>query len=305
MGRVSCAGHIGHNLPPRFLIGRSHAAHLRLERDDISGEHAVIEWRGSCWQLRDLASTNGTQLNGQRLVPGEPNPLALGDRLNFGHGGEGWELEDDGEPEVFGHRMADGYEVSGRAGLLALPSDDNPVAQIMHIGSDQWCCVMGTLEMMLEDRQHIEIEGQRWQVFLPLNCSETRRVDAVESTNVTHLALCFRVSRDEEHVAIEIERPRAESPIVIEPRAHNYLLLHLARLRLQDIALPKTEQGWVSRSDVATDLRVDPTHLNVQIFRLRRSFAEVGVVDVGNLVETRGRPGQMRIGVDNLRVTSL
>lgn len=304
MGKLRCTGQLVRNLPPRALVGRSHLANIRVDHDEVSGEHAVIEWRSEGWQVRDLASTNGTLVNGQPLAPGTPHLLSSGDRITFGRSGDSWFLEDDGEPEMFARRVADGRELRGHAGLLALPSEENPAAQIMLAGADEWKCVTATTDMPLEDRQHIEVEGEQWQVVLPIGYEETRRLNA-ESPTIKQMALCFQVSQDEENVAIEVTDPRAASPRVIEPRAHNYVLLHLARLRLQDVALGQNEQGWVSRVDLARDLRIDPTHLNVQIFRVRRSFADVGVADVGNLVEVRGRPGQLRIGVEKLRIAPL
>jgi hypothetical protein len=47
-----------------------------------SAEHAVLTFRGSAWYLEDLASTNGTYVNGSR-VDGI-SPLGFGDEIQIG-----------------------------------------------------------------------------------------------------------------------------------------------------------------------------------------------------------------------------
>ena len=50
----------------------------------VSREHACIFRRGSTIEVEDLASTNGTTLNGARLAPYLPVPLSDGDQLELG-----------------------------------------------------------------------------------------------------------------------------------------------------------------------------------------------------------------------------
>jgi pSer/pThr/pTyr-binding forkhead associated (FHA) protein len=50
----------------------------------VSREHACIFRRGNAVEVEDLASTNGTALNGKRLSPYLPVPLKDGDQLQLG-----------------------------------------------------------------------------------------------------------------------------------------------------------------------------------------------------------------------------
>lgn len=50
----------------------------------VSREHACIYRRGNAIEVEDLASTNGTMLNGTRLSPYLPVPLKDGDQLQLG-----------------------------------------------------------------------------------------------------------------------------------------------------------------------------------------------------------------------------
>ena len=50
----------------------------------VSREHACIFRRGNVVEVEDLASTNGTMLNGTRLSPYLPVPIKDGDQLQLG-----------------------------------------------------------------------------------------------------------------------------------------------------------------------------------------------------------------------------
>lgn len=50
-----------------FRIGRAESADLRVESVEISREHAEITERNGMWLVRDLGSTNGTQVNGKPI----------------------------------------------------------------------------------------------------------------------------------------------------------------------------------------------------------------------------------------------
>jgi pSer/pThr/pTyr-binding forkhead associated (FHA) protein len=63
------------------LLGRSRSCDLPLRSPDASRRHAEILLAGSGWMLRDLDSTNGTFVNGQRV---SERPLRTGDRIEIG-----------------------------------------------------------------------------------------------------------------------------------------------------------------------------------------------------------------------------
>lgn len=51
-----------------FKIGRAESTDLRIDSVQVSREHAEIFDRGGVWFLRDLGSTNGTQVNGKPVT---------------------------------------------------------------------------------------------------------------------------------------------------------------------------------------------------------------------------------------------
>lgn len=50
----------------------------------VSRRHAIIALQRDGWLLEDLASANGTFINGQRIPPRQPVPINNGDELRFG-----------------------------------------------------------------------------------------------------------------------------------------------------------------------------------------------------------------------------
>ena len=65
----------------RTIVGRSPKAAIQLDDESVSSEHAAFEVGPSGIQVRDLASTNGTCVNGETVVSA---PLAHGDRVLLG-----------------------------------------------------------------------------------------------------------------------------------------------------------------------------------------------------------------------------
>jgi hypothetical protein len=83
-----------------LLVGRSPDAGLVLADGSVSGQHAELQVGGERVYLRDLGSTNGTRIGGQRLEPRiESRPLEPGDRVRLGTVALTFlERDPDGEP---------------------------------------------------------------------------------------------------------------------------------------------------------------------------------------------------------------
>lgn len=68
-----------------ITVGRKPGNTVVLTGDPfVSGSHARIFFENDQFQVADLGSTNGTRLNGQKLFPNTPLPLADGDTIAFG-----------------------------------------------------------------------------------------------------------------------------------------------------------------------------------------------------------------------------
>ncbi len=65
----------------RAIIGRSAEAEIQIDDPSISSEHAALELDNEGVGIRDLASTNGVQLNGAAVLA---SVLKHGDRIQIG-----------------------------------------------------------------------------------------------------------------------------------------------------------------------------------------------------------------------------
>jgi pSer/pThr/pTyr-binding forkhead associated (FHA) protein len=65
----------------QLLLGRHGECDVVLEHLSVSRRHARLSFRDGRWVLRDLDSTNGTRVNGRRVVRCRLEP---GDRLRLG-----------------------------------------------------------------------------------------------------------------------------------------------------------------------------------------------------------------------------
>ncbi|MFJ9539978.1 FHA domain-containing protein [Streptomyces sp. NPDC101225] len=72
--------HPGNGHPLR--IGRDPANGLRLTHETVSRVHAELRRQGGMWVLRDLGSTNGTTVNGRRVIGAAV--VREGDQVGFG-----------------------------------------------------------------------------------------------------------------------------------------------------------------------------------------------------------------------------
>lgn len=66
---------------PKLLVGRRPSCDIRLEFPNVSSQHCELEWVNGYWRLRDLRSSNGTKVNGERvdekfLQPGDTITIA-------------------------------------------------------------------------------------------------------------------------------------------------------------------------------------------------------------------------------------
>jgi pSer/pThr/pTyr-binding forkhead associated (FHA) protein len=64
-----------------ITIGRVPLNHVIIDNPTISAQHAILARLGDSYRLKDLHSTNGTQVNGVSITDAELND---GDKIRFG-----------------------------------------------------------------------------------------------------------------------------------------------------------------------------------------------------------------------------
>ena len=65
----------------RLVLGRSSGCQLVFADDTVSRRHAELRFDDGRWMLRDLGSSNGTWVNGRRVLEAE---VAPGDEVQLG-----------------------------------------------------------------------------------------------------------------------------------------------------------------------------------------------------------------------------
>jgi pSer/pThr/pTyr-binding forkhead associated (FHA) protein len=65
----------------KLVLGRGPDVDLAFHDDEMSSQHAAVEFTGEAFRISDLGSTNGTFVNGK---PVQARELASGDRIELG-----------------------------------------------------------------------------------------------------------------------------------------------------------------------------------------------------------------------------
>ncbi|MFM7059530.1 MAG: FHA domain-containing protein [Planctomycetota bacterium] len=78
---IPCGG--GDSIPllaPKLLIGRRSSCDIKLDFPNVSSHHCELEFRAGYWHIRDLNSSNGIKVNGERTPEATLNP---GDEISI------------------------------------------------------------------------------------------------------------------------------------------------------------------------------------------------------------------------------
>jgi hypothetical protein len=292
-------------LHANHLIGRSERCDLRLEEQYVSAEHASIRWNGDAWLVKDLGSRNSTYVNGTVAAAANPVALALGSTVAFGLKDDTWTLEDLSAPQAAAIPLDGGAPLVAVDALLPVPSSVSPAATVYRGSDGGWKLDEEGEIREAVDGSVFEVEGRSFRLSLPSAVAPTVPVGSLEVARVTDIELEFAVSSDEEHVEIGVSS--LGRALGLGARTHNYLLLELARRRDADAKsrLPETSCGWVYQDELCARLRVDPARLNVDVYRIRKQFARLELLDPASIIERRARTKQLRLGVKRFQIRQL
>jgi hypothetical protein len=284
------------------LIGREPGAAIRLDDESVSWRHASLRWTGQAWELQDLGSLNGTFLDGQRIAPGARALLRMGCEIRFGDSPESWRLAELDPPGTSLVDVANGERITAFDDLIAAPQSVEPALFISRQANGEWVaeCEDRVWEPQAMELITVGARQYRFEPGAPVYATTTGRKEQLHPLG---LGLDFLVSRDEEYVEIAILQ--GERRIELRPRAHSYMMLTLARLRVQDQtngSLSDASHGWVQQERLVKMLATTPPLLAVDIYRARKQFSEAGVCDAAQIVERRTTTHELRIGVPKISI---
>jgi len=285
----------------RHLIGRDPArCDLHLSTSHISGVHAELRWEERGWCVVDLASRNGTYVDGERLGPGAERVLREGATLGFGGARAAWTLADARPPRAFAVSLDSGACEEAEEGVLELPQSTGCDAAVYRGGAVEWLVERAGGQAVIRDGEVLNL-AERWRVFLPGRIERTLTLD--DAWSLERLTLAFLVSRDEEDIVLRLqERDRC---LELPHRSHHSLLLALARERLRDrdnAALTGGSQGWLDRELLLSRLKISIATLDQQVHRARQHFQQLEIHGARRLIERRRGSGALRIGAARLDV---
>lgn len=292
------------SLGHRTLIGRAAYCGVVLIDPRVSAEHASVYFDKGSWYLRDLASTNGTFLDGAKIDLGRKHALVPGASVGFGAPTPTYRFVNDEPPRMRLRNQTTGVRIEPQLGLVVLPSEAHPVVTIFQ-GLDGWYEERDGSVRQLVDFSDILIDEDRWTIEIPPPGSETAQTGLARAggwANFDELFLRFDVSRDRESIVLMIAAG-LESRVVTN-RAYHELLLVLAEARVHSAAegVPEPEQGWLHTDELCKRIAGDISKVNVDVFRARQQLDQLGVVESHRVVERRPNTRQLRLGTASVAI---
>lgn len=281
-------------LKPFHRFGRLlDAVDTLLEQPQASRLHAIVEWAGNVWTIRDV-SRNGVWLNGTKLSANQPYPLQVNDLIQFEHTLEiCYKVEDVAPPEdalilvteaLKDESPEDGNDVILLNAYHFLPSQSDAQLVMFYDSDDRsWCCeyLADTSVIRLVDGDCLRLNGRTWRL-------QQGREEAQVETVITYGEVeaspefVFSLSQDEELTELVIDM--GVEKINLQARSHHYLTVLLARhkIEMHNTGVEGANNGWVSNSTLARELGMDDAHVNIQIHRARKqvsdAFKDLGFV---------------------------
>lgn len=293
-------------LAPHHTFGRlANSVNTHIDKPYVSKLHAAIEWNGEHWRIKNLG-LNGTWINGVALMDSDTRELQLNDEIvlaaqndpgfrvmNLSAPGDMlWPLDgaQGNTPPIY----LSGYHL--------LPDSETPELALYYDElTQQWHCEPIDQQgepRALSDGDLVAFSACRWQLVRAHIYGPT---EVKSVLHVNDFEFVFHLSLDEETTQLELHKQQVFD---LSVRTHHYLLLQLARHRSEDAArgLDSKSQGWVYADQLAAELGLDSTHMNIQIFRARKQLADALPIALGKqcLIERRG--GKIRFGCEKFTI---
>lgn len=244
---------------------------------EVSKNHIVLYWSNKSWWVRNNSGSMIFVTDGS-LKPGERSSLSIGQELIFG---ENWHSR-----------------------WLVLDTTPPRKATVFLSDNDDWCVHGEGRPLHLRNGDWVIAEQYQWCLCAAEKGLPEYNLDVSESIQMAAPIVYFEVSTDEEHVVacIEIETEK----ISLYERAHHYLLVALARVKLQDYCkgYDISACGWVDMEDLCKMLGMDAAHINIQIYRARKQIAGAVFLDddFPDIIERR--LGSVRLGDWGFKIVS-
>lgn len=269
-------------------IGRDPGNDIRIDDGRASVHHAVLRWDGKAWKVRDLASTNGTFVDGRQIESGVEVELPEVVPLAFGDPDHRWWLAADGPPQAFAESLIDPtLRIEAVDDVIGLPSPTAPRVMIFR-GFPHWTLEDDGGTRPAEDRETVVVDGHPWRLSLPMPSEETQ---GLAVTSGKRLKVGGTLQRPSVFVVSSEGARRVRRTSALR------LLWVLAREYAEDTRHEPQDRGLTHVDLVAAELGIDPNTVDVYVCRLRGALTKL---DVFELVERRKGVGQLRLGFSKI-----
>ncbi len=288
----------------QHIFGRHPStSHTVLINPDASRMHATILWNGEDWLLQD-SSSNGTYVNGKPVLHGTKQRLRKGDLIHFASLlGDTWKMLDVSPPKSLLVPVTPGLKTIELAHLAVLPNEESPEITLYVSPNGHWVCESQSGISVLKTGDLVGCNGQTWRFIEAKASEETQFIESKELPNSPQVGIFFDVSQNEEHVSFKLKMDEQEYDL--GQRNHHYLLLLLARKRIDDMqtGISVTEQGWVDKADLSKMLGQNENHINIQVYRLRKQLVDIlpKSFSLPQAIERRTR--EIRFAFDDIKIT--
>ena len=298
-------------LLPHHTFGRRQSAvDTWVNYQEVSNLHCIVQWQGGHWEIRDT-SRNGLWIDGTLAEKEKPSRLQTGMRVSLTpNNSHTFQVLDAAAPEYLLIPENKTLNPIPLEPYNLLPDSKTPELCIFqHTQENNMLWQMQWLEDAPDDDAQplhhgdvLHIGKVFWQAFLPQLNQQTRELDG--RNGHTLLSIEFNVSLDQE--SVEILLTNSQHTQSLGYKVQHYLLLHLARQRIEDSArhLPEKDQGWIANELLEKQLGLDATYINIQVFRLRQAFSQITENSNSTKSIVERRRGCTRIGIsaDNIRI---
>ncbi|RSZ47513.1 MULTISPECIES: FHA domain-containing protein [unclassified Variovorax] len=285
-------------LRPVHAFGRrASVCQTVLQAPDVSQVHALVRWNRHTWEIVDQ-SRNGTTMNGERLASGRWTALSAGAEVRMGVGDESVWIADDLAPPATCLFPVDGDGIMVALGLREnlLPDDQQPEANV-YFQEGRWMLEHIDGIEHLSDGAMVRTSGSTWEFVLCDDLAFTSENPIAASAPATaDVALHFDVSQNEEHTSLNLVAEGKSVPL--GERIHHYTLVTLARLRQKDAqrGLAPQSQGWIGLDELSRMLGVEPSYVNIQIFRAKHQILNALPPHLAEPPLVERRRGNVRLG---------
>ena len=275
------------SLAARTLVGRRSHCQMQVEHSSVGREHAVLSFAEDVWRVRDLASQNGTFLDGSRMRAGLEYEVEAGMVLSFGNKSESWEMVKGGPPDPAAVRD-DGGIVVGELGTLALPNATSAELELLveqGLDRTEWRAFRGDQSLIVRDQDTIVAGEREWRLLLP-GLLEVGTSTVRASTS--GISIVLRTNSDESELRSASVMVDEKTTEVSRPQTAWKLILALAKYRLEHEASGSgADRNWISVRKACRRAGISYDQFSYTLHRARKYLGNAGATDASHLIVQR------------------